>query len=86
MCVSVSGNGRFVAAVSRDPYRQLSCLLVFHGGTLEPYMRIETEVEAFTRWGVGVECGVKAGCTHVVASRRRSRSGVFRLDVRRIHL
>ena len=62
MCVSVSGDGRFVAAVSRDPYRQLSCLLVFHGGTLEPYMRIETEVEAFTRWGAGVECGVEAVC------------------------
>ena len=49
MCVSASLDGRWVATVSRDPFRRLTSLLVFHGHTLEPYMRIETDALAFTR-------------------------------------
>ena len=49
MCVAGSLDGRYVATVSRDQFRHVTSLLLFHGGTLEPYMRIETDVQAFTR-------------------------------------
>ena len=49
MCVAGSLDGRYMATVSRDQFRHVTSLLLFHGGTLEPYMRIETDVQAFTR-------------------------------------
>ena len=55
MCVAASPDGRYIATVSRDPFRRVTSLLIFHGNTLEPYMRIETDALAFMRcesvWG-----------------------------------
>lgn len=49
VCAAVSPDGRYLATVSRDPYRAITSLLVFHGSTLDPYMRIETDTPAFKR-------------------------------------
>lgn len=47
--LAVSPNGLYLASVARDPYRRLTSLLLFHGSTLEPYMRIETDTPVFKR-------------------------------------
>ena len=49
VAVAVSPNGLYLATVARDPYRRLTSLLIFHGSTLEPYMRIETDTPSF-KW------------------------------------
>ncbi|KAG1677552.1 hypothetical protein FOA52_014450 [Chlamydomonas sp. UWO 241] len=49
MCVAVSADGRYVATTSRDAHTGVTSLLLFHGDSLEPYMRIETDADAFTK-------------------------------------
>ncbi len=53
MCLAVSPDGRYVATVARDPYRSVTSILVFHGASLEPHMRIETDTPAFARCAPG---------------------------------
>ncbi|GFH23849.1 uncharacterized protein HaLaN_21537 [Haematococcus lacustris] len=43
VCLAVSNDGRYIATVSQDASRGITSLLLFHGTTLEPYMRIETD-------------------------------------------
>ncbi|KAL6762256.1 WD40-repeat-containing domain protein, partial [Haematococcus lacustris] len=43
VCLAVSNDGRYIATVSQDASRGITSLLLFHGSTLEPYMRIETD-------------------------------------------
>jgi hypothetical protein len=49
VCAAVSADGRYLATVAQDPHRHITSLLLFHGATLEPYMRIETDTTAFKR-------------------------------------
>ncbi|GAX72875.1 hypothetical protein CEUSTIGMA_g330.t1 [Chlamydomonas eustigma] len=49
ICISISQDGRFVATVSRDQFRHITSLLLFHGATLEPFMRIETDAESYSK-------------------------------------
>ncbi len=47
--MAMSSNGAFFATVSRDPYRAITSLLVFHGRSLDPFMRIETQRPAYIK-------------------------------------
>ncbi|GLI66011.1 hypothetical protein VaNZ11_009714 [Volvox africanus] len=49
VCVAVSPDGAYFASLIRDPYRGVTSLLVFHGKSLEPFMRIETDAEAYVK-------------------------------------
>ncbi|KAG2491091.1 hypothetical protein HYH03_010535 [Edaphochlamys debaryana] len=51
VCVAASSNGAFVASLVRDPYRSVTSLLVFHGRSLDPFMRIETDAAAYVKLG-----------------------------------
>ncbi|KXZ51899.1 hypothetical protein GPECTOR_11g332 [Gonium pectorale] len=56
VCVAVSSNGMYFASLNRDPYRGVTSILVFHGDTLEPYMRIETDAAAYIRLAFSPDC------------------------------
>mmetsp|Transcript_2561 Transcript_2561/g.6727 ORF Transcript_2561/g.6727 Transcript_2561/m.6727 type:complete len:950 (+) Transcript_2561:248-3097(+) len=47
--LACSPDGRLLAACAYEPGALTATLLLFHAGTLEPYMRIETDVAAFTQ-------------------------------------
>ncbi|GIL93850.1 hypothetical protein Vretimale_214 [Volvox reticuliferus] len=49
VCVAVSPDGAYFASLLRDPYRGVTSLLVFHGKSLEPFMRIETDAESYVK-------------------------------------
>ncbi len=49
VCVAVSPDGSYFASLTRDPYRAITSLLVFHGLSLDPFMRIETDAEAYVK-------------------------------------
>ncbi|GFR42731.1 hypothetical protein Agub_g3650 [Astrephomene gubernaculifera] len=49
VCVAVSPNGALVASLTRDPYRGVTSLLIFHGRTLAPFMRIETDAPTYIK-------------------------------------
>ena len=51
--MAASADGRYLATTSHDAYHRTTSLLVFHALTLEPYLRIETDVGAFTRLAFG---------------------------------
>ncbi|PNH08695.1 WD repeat domain-containing protein [Tetrabaena socialis] len=48
-CCAVSADGAYFATVVRDPYRAVTSLLIFHGRSLDPFMRIETDASAFVK-------------------------------------
>ena len=66
--MGVSPDGKHLATVSRDPYSRTSSLVLFHGNTLEPYMRIETDADAYRRWAcsVGFPSLLQCAPTHSV--------------------
>lgn len=45
--VACSPDGRLLATTSYEPGALTASLLIFHSGTLDPYMRIETTAPAF---------------------------------------
>ncbi|GLC33983.1 hypothetical protein PLESTB_000825300 [Pleodorina starrii] len=49
VCVAVSSDGAYIASLIRDPYRSVTSLLVFYGKSMEPFMRIETDAEAYVK-------------------------------------
>ncbi|KAG2447660.1 hypothetical protein HYH02_007576 [Chlamydomonas schloesseri] len=56
VCCAVSCNGAFFASLVRDPYRRVTSLLVFHGRTLDPFMRIETDAAAYVKLAFSADC------------------------------
>ncbi|KAG2423007.1 hypothetical protein HXX76_015605 [Chlamydomonas incerta] len=56
VCCAVSSNGAFFASLVRDPYRRVTSLLIFHGRTLDPFMRIETDAAAYVKLAFSADC------------------------------
>ena len=68
VALAVSPDTRYMATVAYDVHRRLTSILVFHCESLDPYMRFETHVQAYT-WWVGA-CGWWCSCTSRLAASR----------------
>lgn len=50
-CLALSADQRYLVTATHDQFKSLTSLLLFHAATLEPYMRIETDVKSFLKLG-----------------------------------